>query len=102
MNISSKYKRIIFAVCMAFCMSVFISFILVSINWGYNHEFLAAWLKVWSQAFVCALFGAYFFPIFIQKNIMNKINFVEETVKIESERLTSEPTKNKQTVKNES
>jgi hypothetical protein len=86
---------------MAFCMSVFISFILVSINWGDNSVFLATWLKVWSQAFVCALFGAYFFPVLIQKNIMSKINFVEKPVKKEGDHLGSEPTKNKPTVENE-
>lgn len=100
MMISSKYKRIIFACCMAFCMSVFISFILVSINWGYNSEFLATWLKIWSLAFVCALFGAYFFPVLIQKYIMSKINFVEKPVKSENEPLGSEQTKSKPTVEN--
>lgn len=91
MKINSKFQRIIFAICMAFCMSTFISFILVSINWGYNQAFLSRWLKIWSQAFVCALFGAYFFPILIQKLIMNKINFIEKpTLKVENERAKQE------------
>ncbi|MEI4529264.1 DUF2798 domain-containing protein [Priestia megaterium] len=60
---------------MAFSISLFISFILVSINFGYNGKFLHTWLKIWSQALICAFIGAYFFPRGIQK-IINKINFV--------------------------
>lgn len=85
MKISFKFKRIIFAICMAFSMSFFISFILVSINWGYNHLFLSTWLKIWSEAFVCALFGAYFFPVLIQQKIMSKINFVEKPLKLKND-----------------
>lgn len=76
MNINSRYKRVIFALLMAFSMSCFITFILISISNGYNSLFLSTWLKTWSQAFVCAFFGAYYFPVIIQK-ILNKINFVE-------------------------
>lgn len=63
-------------------MSIFISFILVSINFGYSHTFLLTWLKIWSQAFICAFFGAYFFPRIIQK-MMNKIIFIEKSRKNE-------------------
>ncbi|SER93154.1 Protein of unknown function [Gracilibacillus ureilyticus] len=62
---------------MAFSMSFFISFILVSINQGYDHRFVVTWLRTWSQAFVCAFFGAYFFPKVIHL-IMGKINFTEK------------------------
>ncbi|WP_419881509.1 DUF2798 domain-containing protein [Peribacillus sp. B-H-3] len=62
---------------MAFSMSCFISFILVSINRGYDQTFLPVWLKTWSQAFICAFFGAYFFPMVIHQ-IMRKINFIEK------------------------
>ncbi|HWK23101.1 MAG TPA: DUF2798 domain-containing protein [Ureibacillus sp.] len=77
MKINQKYKRAIFALLMAFCMSVFISFILVSLNNGYNAEFFSAWLKTWCEAFVCAFFGAYYFPVVINKFLMNKIPFEE-------------------------
>ncbi|MCM3653444.1 DUF2798 domain-containing protein [Metabacillus litoralis] len=59
-------------------MSFFISFILVSINFGYGNTFLLTWLKIWSQAFICAFFGASFFPRIIQQ-IMSKFNFVEKS-----------------------
>ncbi|MEH7413669.1 DUF2798 domain-containing protein, partial [Neobacillus drentensis] len=48
-------------------MSIFITFILVSINNGYDKSFLSKWFKTWAQAFFCAFFGAYFFPRVIQK-----------------------------------
>ena len=69
---------------MALCMSIFITFILVSLNTGYTQEFLSIWLKTWSQAFFCAFFGAYFFPIVI-KQFMKKINFVENSLIIEND-----------------
>jgi hypothetical protein len=77
-NVNEKYRNVIFAALMAFSMSIFISFILVSINFGYSNTFLITWLKIWSQAFVCAFFGAYFFPRVILQ-IMGKINFVEKS-----------------------
>ena len=67
-------------------MSFCITFILVSINFGYDHNFLLRWLKMWSQAFICAFFGAYFFPRIIQQ-MMNKINFVEKSNKNEKDLL---------------
>ncbi|YCI79740.1 DUF2798 domain-containing protein [Bacillus sp. R1-10] len=70
-------------------MSFFISFILVSINRGYDHLFLSAWLKTWSQAFICAFFGAYFFPRVIQQ-IVGRINFVEKPPMIEKDLLVRE------------
>jgi Protein of unknown function (DUF2798). len=62
---------------MALTISLFISFILVSINFGYSSMFLQFWSKIWAEAFICAFFGAYFFPKFIQK-LINKIDFIEE------------------------
>ncbi|GMK37275.1 hypothetical protein PCCS19_03280 [Paenibacillus sp. CCS19] len=80
MKINLKYKSIVFAFLMAFSMSLFISFILSSINLGYSDSslFLHSWLKTWSQAFICAFFGAYFFPKGIQR-VMKKIHFVDKT-----------------------
>ena len=69
---------------MALCMSIFITFILVSLNTGYTQGFLSIWMKTWSQAFICAFFGAYFFPIVI-KQFMKKINFVENTLIIKND-----------------
>jgi len=74
---------------MACSLSLFISFILISINNGYTNTFLTSWLKTWLQAFIFAFFGAYFFPRVIQK-LMRKINFVEKSLKIENEFLESE------------
>jgi hypothetical protein len=58
---------------------------------GYDHTFLPIWLKTWSQAFICAFFGAYFFPKVIQQ-IMRKIDFVEKPLMIEKEFLEREET----------
>jgi len=71
---------------MALSMSIFITFVLVSLNTGYTQEFLSVWMKTWSQAFFCAFFGAYFFPIII-KQIMKKINFIENPLIIEKDYL---------------
>lgn len=79
MKINIKYKNIIFVFMMAFSMSLFVSFMLVSINFGYSSKFLGTWLKMWSEAFVCAFIGAYFFPKIIQK-VMKKITFIEAKV----------------------
>lgn len=65
-------------------MSFFITFVLVSLNTGYTDAFLAVWMKTWSQAFFCAFFGAYFFPIVI-KQVMKKINFVENPLAIDND-----------------
>jgi hypothetical protein len=89
MKINVKYRNIIYPCLMAFCMSIFISFILVSINRGYDHQFLSAWLKTWSQAFTCAFFGAYFFPRVIQQ-IMRRLNFVEKPFMIEKDSIVRE------------
>jgi cytochrome bd-type quinol oxidase subunit 2 len=83
-NIDIKYKNIIFAALMAFSMSIFITFILVSINSGYDKTFLPTWFRTWTQAFICAFFGAYFFPRVIQK-LIRKINFVEKPLEIKNE-----------------
>lgn len=74
MKINIIYKRAIFALLMSFSISLLISFILVSINVGYNSIFLQAWLRNWGLAFLIAFIGAYFFPPVIQK-IMLQINF---------------------------
>lgn len=74
MKINIRYKRAIFALLMSFSISLLISFILVSINVGYNSIFLQAWLRNWGLAFLFAFIGAYFFPPVIQK-IMLQINF---------------------------
>ena len=75
MKIHQKYKRVVFAIFMAFCMSLFITFILISLSNGYNEKFLSTWLKTWCEAFVCAFFGAYYFPVLINKFVMSKIKF---------------------------
>lgn len=74
---------------MALSMSFFVSFVLVSINFGYNSAFFQNWLKIWSQAFICAFFGAYFFPKIIQQ-FMNKINFSEKSLVIRNDVLMRE------------
>lgn len=65
-------------------MSIFITFVLVSLSTGYTQEFLSVWMKTWSQAFFCAFFGAYFFPIAI-KQVMKKMNFVEDPLVTEND-----------------
>ncbi|WP_370294685.1 DUF2798 domain-containing protein [Rossellomorea marisflavi] len=79
MKIHSKYRRVITAFVTALCMSIFISFMLVSINFGYDSHFLLTWLRMWSEAFACAFFGAYFFPKFIQY-LISKSHFFENTI----------------------
>ena len=92
MNINIKYKNIISVFLMALSISFFVSFVLVSINFGYNNTFLYTWLKIWPQAFICAFLGAYFFPRVIQK-IMGRINFVEKPLKNEKDFLVREQNK---------
>ena len=69
---------------MALSMSVFITFVLVSLSTGYTEKFISVWMKTWSQAFFCAFFGAYYFPIVI-KQVMKKIKFVENSLIIEND-----------------
>jgi len=100
-NIHIKYKNIIFAALMAFSMSIFITFILVSINNGYNETFLSTWFRTWSHAFICAFFGAYFFPRVIKK-LMRKINFVEIPLEIKNDcYVTEQKISNKSLYKND-
>lgn len=75
MKIDKKYEHIVFTFFMALGMSIFISFVLVSINFGYSYTFFKIWLRIWSEAFVCALPAAYFLPKGIRK-LMKTITFV--------------------------
>lgn len=77
MKINKKYEHIIFTCLMGLGMSFLISFVLVSINIGYNDVFLGTWLRMWGEAFICAVPCAYFFPRGIKK-VMKLITFVEE------------------------
>jgi hypothetical protein len=76
LRINKKYENLVFTFLMALGMSVLISFILVSINFGYNDRFLITWLKMWGEAFVCAFPIAYILPKGIRK-VMKTITFVE-------------------------
>lgn len=76
MKINVKYKNVLFAFLMSFSLSLIISFVLASINVGYNSLFLQAWLKNWGMAFVIAYFGARYLPLFIHV-IFTKITFEE-------------------------
>ncbi|MBD2868833.1 DUF2798 domain-containing protein [Paenibacillus arenilitoris] len=77
MKINKKYEPLLYVFLSALCMSLFISFILVSINTGYNDVFLKTWLRMWSEAFLCALPAAYFFPKGIRK-LLKAITFSTE------------------------
>ncbi|MCQ6279284.1 DUF2798 domain-containing protein [Bacillus sp. EB600] len=76
MKINKKYEQLVFTFFMALGMSIFISFVLVSINFGYSHTFFKIWVKIWSEAFLCAFPVAYFLPKGIKK-IMKTFTFVE-------------------------
>jgi hypothetical protein len=76
LKIDKKYEPIVFTFFMAFGMSIFISFVLVSVNFGYSTIFLKIWMKIWSEAFVCAFPVAYFLPKGI-RTLMKIITFVE-------------------------
>ncbi|WMT40808.1 DUF2798 domain-containing protein [Paenibacillus sp. D2_2] len=76
MKINKKYEHIIFTILMGLGISFFISFVLVSINMGYNNMFMTKWLNMWGEAFICAVPCAYFFPKGIKK-VMKRITFVE-------------------------
>ncbi|KMY51399.1 DUF2798 domain-containing protein [Peribacillus loiseleuriae] len=76
MKINSKYRNTTYRFLSAFSMSLFMSFMIVSINYGYNSEFLPRWLKIWPLAFVCAFVGSFFLPKIVQR-IMSKIEFIE-------------------------
>ncbi|KOR80269.1 hypothetical protein AM232_18705 [Bacillus sp. FJAT-21352] len=62
---------------MAFCMSFLLGGMIIY------------FYLTWSQAFICAFFGAYFFPRVIQQ-IMSRINFVEKPLLIEKDLLVRE------------
>ena len=74
--INKKYERTLTIFFSAVCMTFFISFVIVSLNTGYNSMFFKTWMKTWGQAFLCAFLAAYFLPKGI-KYLMGKINFVE-------------------------
>ena len=74
--INKKYERTLSTLLSAVCMTFFISFVLASLNTGYNSLFFKTWIKMWGQAFLCALIAAYFLPKGI-KYLMGKIKFVE-------------------------
>lgn len=74
--INKKYERTLTIFLSAAAMAFFISFVLVSINTGYNSMFFKTWMKMWGQAFLCAFLAAYFLPKGI-KYLMGKISFVE-------------------------
>lgn len=76
MKIDKKYEHIVFTFFMALGMTFFISFVLVSINFGYSNIFVKTWIRMWSEAFVCAFPAAYFLPKGIRK-LMKTITFVE-------------------------
>lgn len=76
MKINKKFEQIVFTFLMALSMSFIISFVVVSINFGYSDIFLKTWIVIWSEAFVIAFPAAYFLPRGIKK-IMNTIKFVD-------------------------
>jgi hypothetical protein len=77
LRMNKKYEQVVFTFFMALGMSFLISFILVSINFGYSNVFIKTWLKMWSEAFICAFPIAYFLPMGIRK-VMQLITFVEK------------------------
>ena len=77
LKINKEYEHIIFTSLMGLGISFFISFVLVSINIGFTGMFMATWLRMWSEAFICAVPCAYFFPKGIRK-IMKGITFVDK------------------------
>jgi hypothetical protein len=76
MKINKKFQQIVFTFLMALSMSFIISFVVVSINFGYSDIFLKTWIVIWCEAFVIAFPSAYILPRGI-KRIMNTITFVE-------------------------
>ncbi|MGE7111170.1 DUF2798 domain-containing protein [Lysinibacillus sp. NPDC047702] len=77
MKINKIYKSFIYTFLSGLFTSCFISFILVSINLGYSHTFLIYWLRMWGEAFSCAILCAYIVPRIINK-LMTIITFVEK------------------------
>jgi hypothetical protein len=76
LRINKKYEQVVFTFFMALGMSFLISFLLVSINFGFSNVFIKIWLKMWSEAFIFAFPIAYFLPMGIRK-VMQFITFVE-------------------------
>lgn len=68
----SKKRRIFTAVSMALCMSIYMSFVMVSVNIGWVPHFFQAWLKGWSVGFCVSLPLSFIVPPTIQK-IANKL-----------------------------
>ena len=58
-------------------MAFIISFIVVSINFGYGGLFFKIWLTIWAEAFIVAFPAAYYLPKGIKK-FMKTIQFVEK------------------------
>ncbi|WP_208610862.1 DUF2798 domain-containing protein [Bacillus proteolyticus] len=76
-KINKKYEPIILTILTGLCTSGFISFVLVSINIGYNPTFLIHWPQMWGEAFISSIPCAYYFPRIIRK-FMNLFTFVEK------------------------
>ncbi|WP_433775416.1 DUF2798 domain-containing protein [Bacillus wiedmannii] len=77
MKINKKYEPVIFTALTGICTSGFISFVLVSINIGYNHTFFIHWAQMWGAAFISSIPCAYYFPKMIRK-FMKRFTFVEK------------------------
>lgn len=75
MKINKKFEQIVFTFLMALGMSTIISFVLVSINFGYSDVFVITWLKIWGEAFIIAFPTAYFLPRGLRR-VMKVITFV--------------------------
>ncbi len=65
-NMNSKFK---FALVMAFIVTSYISFILVSINAGFREGFLLLWLRSWCIAYILAVPSLIFIPPFIKQKL---------------------------------
>ncbi|GAK42750.1 DUF2798 domain-containing protein [Paenibacillus urinalis] len=78
MKLNKKYETIIFTFFMAFGMSCLMSFVMMSINYGFHDSFLMIWMRSWGIAFLLAFPVAYFLPKGIRR-VMKRIQFVEYT-----------------------
>jgi hypothetical protein len=50
-----RKRRLLFGSIMAFAMSLFMSFVMVAINVGFNDLFFLRWMKSWAIGFIAAL-----------------------------------------------
>lgn len=66
-------EEIIFASCMSFITTFFVTLVIVSINVGFNKNFLPIWLRTWGIAFFLVGLSILYFAPVLRKIIQKRL-----------------------------